>query len=78
MDDLRARIRDYVRDGLLPSADCLIAWYGPGRGQVCEACTGRILGRELAVECELRGGTTIWFHASCYGIWRSVLARCAR
>jgi hypothetical protein len=74
MGDLRARIQEHIRDGLLPSVGCLIAWYGPGRGQICEACTGRILGREMAVECELRGGATIWFHASCYGLWHSMVA----
>jgi hypothetical protein len=78
MDDLRTRIQEYIRDGLLPSDQCLIAWYGPGRGQICEVCTGRILGSEVAVECELRGGAVIWFHASCYGLWYSMLGGCAR
>lgn len=75
MDDLRTRIRTSIRDGCLPGVDCLVTWYGPGRGQLCEACGHRMLGSDLAVECDLPDGGTIRFHAPCYEIWRSELTR---
>ena len=78
MDDLRTRIREGVRDGSLPSVECLVAWYGPGRGQLCGACSERIRGAELAVECDQPGGTTIWFHARCYDLWHVALETCPR
>jgi hypothetical protein len=78
MDDLRARIQEGIRDGSLPSVECLVAWYRPGRGQICDVCTGRILGTELALECDQPGGTTIWFHARCYDLWRSALGAVCR
>jgi hypothetical protein len=73
MDDLGTRIREGLRDGSLPSVECLVAWYGFGRGQLCGMCSERILGTELAVECEQAGSTAMWFHARCYDLWHSAL-----
>ena len=78
MDDLRTRIRDRIRDGSLPGVQCLVAWFGSGRGQRCGACTERILGTELAVECDQSSGATIWFHARCYDLWHAALEACPR
>ena len=72
MDNLRTRIQDDIRDGLLPNVDCLVTWFGPGRGEVCVACAGRILGSEVSIECDLPGGDTARFHARCYELWLSV------
>jgi hypothetical protein len=76
MDALQTRIQEGIRDGSLPSVECLVAWYGPGRGQLCGACAERILGTELAVECDQPGGATIWFHAWCYDLWHAALGSC--
>jgi hypothetical protein len=75
MDDLLARIQDAVTAGLLPGVDCLVTWYGPGQGHVCAVCTHRILGTELAVDCDLPDSTTVRFHARCYRLWQTVLGR---
>jgi hypothetical protein len=75
MDALRTRIEEGIRDGSLPATDCLVTWYGRGRGQVCVVCSQRILGSDVAIDCDLPGGTTAWFHAPCYELWRAVIGR---
>jgi hypothetical protein len=72
MTDLTARVRKGLQDGHLPRTDCLVTWFGPGRGEICAVCAGRILGSEIAVECDLPDGRTLWFHSLCYDVWRSV------
>jgi hypothetical protein len=76
MDNLRERIRNGIEKGRVPSVECLVTWFGPGRGEVCVVCSSRILGSELAIECDLRTGNTAWFHAPCYDLWLSVRGAC--
>jgi hypothetical protein len=69
MDELRGRVQEGIRNGRLPKIDCLVTWFGIGRGQICAACASRILGSEVAVECELPDWPILWFHARCYDVW---------
>src|SRR5437867_9416305 len=41
MDPLMVRIQDGITSGRLPKADCVVTWYGEGRGQHCTACDQR-------------------------------------
>jgi hypothetical protein len=72
MDKMRTHIRESVQDGRLPSADCLVTWFGHGRGELCAVCARRILGSEVSVECDVAEGDAVWFHAACYDLWLSV------
>jgi hypothetical protein len=72
MNDLTARVRERIRDGDLPSSDCLVTWLGAGRGEICVVCASRILGSEVSIECELPDRSSRRFHARCYELWRSV------
>jgi hypothetical protein len=73
MDRSLESIREGIACGKLPGVDCVVAWYGPGRGQHCAVCDRRILGVELGVNCDLPDGRTVSFHAQCYAMWRAVL-----
>jgi hypothetical protein len=73
-EPLLSRIQDGIACGALPSVDCLVTWYGQGRGQLCGACNQRILGTEVGIDCDLPDGTTIRFHARCYELWRSLVS----
>lgn len=73
-DALHARIQSLVTTGGLPCEDCVVAWYGEGRGRHCAACGERILGTDTEIECDVPGGGTIHFHLRCYDAWQSVLA----
>jgi len=74
MDDaLRSQIQDLVQHGDLPGVDCAATWFGSGRGERCGACQRRILGSEVAVECDVPAGGMVVFHAQCYDIWHSLV-----
>lgn len=73
VDPLRVRIQDLVSSGGLPCEDCLVAWYGEGRGQRCAACDQRILSSHTEIECDVPGGGTIRFHLACYEVWQTIL-----
>ena len=71
--ELLARIQQRMSDGTLPCADCVVTWYGPGRGRHCAACDRRILGTDREIECDVPAGGTIYFHQACYEVWHSCL-----
>lgn len=73
-EGLRVRIQDLITGGTLPCDDCVVTWYGEGRGRHCAACDQRILGSDTEIECDVPGGGTIYFHLQCYDLWQSVLA----
>jgi hypothetical protein len=73
-DALRVRIQDLMTAGTLPCEDCVVTWYGDGRGRRCAACEQYILGTDTEIACDVPGGGTIYFHLRCYDIWQSVLA----
>jgi hypothetical protein len=62
-------MREGIRSDCLPDVDCLVTWFGPGRGEVCVVCASRILGSDVSVACDLPGGRTVQFHARCYEKW---------
>lgn len=72
--ELRARITERIASGALPRENCLVTWYGPGRGNRCVACDERILGTDIEVACDLPGEGTIYFHSPCYDLWHAALA----
>jgi hypothetical protein len=74
-DLLHVRVRDLMTDGHLPCEDCLVTWYGEGRGRWCAACDQRILSRDTEIECGVPAGGTIVFHLACYDAWQSILAK---
>ena len=71
---LRVHIQALMSAGTLPCEDCVVTWYGRGRGRRCSACDQRILGIDNEIECDVPGGGTIYFHHACHEIWHSVLA----
>jgi hypothetical protein len=38
-------------------------------------CERRILSNEPAIECDLPGGTTAWFHVPCHARWQEARRR---
>jgi hypothetical protein len=74
IDSLRVRVQELVTTGGLPCQDCLVTWYGEGRGHRCAACDQRILDSDMEIECDVPGGDTIHFHLACYGVWQATIA----
>ena len=72
-NELRARIKALLACGALPGEDCVVTWYGPGRGNRCAACDERILATDIEVACDLPGGGTLYFHSPCYDLWHAAL-----
>jgi hypothetical protein len=71
--ELLVRIQQLMAAGTLPCEDCVVTWYGSGRGRHCAACDQRILGTDAEIECDVPGGGTIYFHQPCYDVWHSAL-----
>jgi hypothetical protein len=71
---LTVHVRELISAGALPCEDCVVTWYGPGRGRHCSACGQRILGTDHEIQCDVAGGGTIYFHQACYEVWQSALA----
>ena len=69
------RIQSNIAGGQLPKVDCLVTWYHSGRGELCAVCARRILSTEPAIECDLPGGTTVWFHVPCHARWQEARER---
>ena len=72
---LRVRVQELVTAGHLPCEDCLVTWYGEGRGRRCAACDQRLLGSDMEIECDVPGGDTIHFHVACYDVWQAIIGR---
>jgi len=70
---LLIRIKEGMAAGTLPCEDCVVTWYGPGRGRRCAACDERILSTDVEIACDLPGGGTIYFHSPCYDVWQAAL-----
>ena len=73
LPDLLTQIRQRMAVGTLPCDDCVVTWYGAGRGRRCAACDQRILGNDAEIECDVPGGGTVYFHQACYNVWHSAL-----
>jgi hypothetical protein len=72
-NDLVLRITERMSAGALPCVDCVVTWYGPGRGRPCAVCDEQILRTDVEIECDLPGGETIAFHSPCYELWQGAL-----
>jgi len=75
MDELESTIQAAIIRGQLPREDCLAAWFSSGRGQRCAGCEQRVLGTQVAVDCEIPDGLDIVLHVRCYELWRALMAR---
>ena len=73
IEPLRVRVKEMMTAGTLPCEDCLVTWYGGGRGRRCAVCERRILRVDTEIECDVPGGGTIHFHLACYDVWQTVL-----
>jgi hypothetical protein len=71
--ELLERIQQRMAVGTLPCEDCVVTWYGSGRGRRCAACDRRILGTDTEIECDVPSGGTVYFHQACYDVWHSAL-----
>src|SRR5687767_8679134 len=71
---LRARARQAIRSGKLPSRDPGNVWGGPGRGECCALCNAAVGRGDLEFEIELAsldgsGPDTFRFHSGCWTAW---------
>lgn len=69
--DVRALIRDKLRNGHLPLNGIPRFWVGPSDGEECHACD-RIIAAPLVVEgiASAAGGRqAIQMHIACFAIW---------
>jgi hypothetical protein len=73
MDELIAAIVRRVASGALPKDECLVSWRQAGRGERCQVCDARVLGRELLVQCDFPGERTWHFHERCHQLWYAVI-----
>jgi hypothetical protein len=73
--DLVLRITERMTAGTLPCVDCVVTWFGSGRGRPCTVCDQPILETDIETECDLPGGGTICFHRACYLLWRNALPK---
>ena len=71
---LRVHVQGLMSAGSLPCEDCVVTWYGRGRGRRCAVCDQRILGTDNEIECDVPGGDTVYLHRACYEVWQSALA----
>jgi hypothetical protein len=74
-DELVLRITERMAAGTLPCEDCVVTWYGQGRGRPCAACDQPIRPIDIETECDLPGGVTICFHRACYLLWHDALPK---
>jgi hypothetical protein len=69
--DVRALIRDKLRNGHLPLNGIPRFWVGPSDGEECHACD-KIIAAPLVVEgiASAAGGRqAIQMHIACFAIW---------
>jgi hypothetical protein len=67
------RIRERMRAGTLPSQDCLVTWFGHGRGRPCAVCDEAIASTDREIACDLPGGGTMVLHEACFDLWHAAL-----
>jgi hypothetical protein len=70
---LIARIEAGMSAGTVPCQDCLVTWFGEGRGHRCVVCEEPITSPDTEVECDLPGGGTVYFHNACFDLWHAAL-----
>ena len=71
--ELVVRIAERMITGALPCRDCLVAWFGQGRGHQCAVCDAPITSPDTEIECDLPGGGTLYFHSPCFDLWHAAL-----
>jgi hypothetical protein len=74
-DALRAKVRELLRRGRLPSRRADRMWGGPGADLACAVCQVRIARTELEFELEFAGapgnGPSVYHvHRDCFAVWR--------
>jgi len=70
---LGPKIRQGIRDGLLPTQRPSRTWFGFAQGDTsCAACGQPVAIRELECEAEFSGEPrTYLFHAACFEAWQT-------
>jgi len=70
---IRAKIRHKLRTGDLPERHLLVLAIGPGTGKRCNACDREIYPSDVQCQCDLAVGGGVWFHKTCFALWKRVL-----
>ena len=69
-EQLRARIRERIRNGLIPGGPGGRTYGGNGTNCICSCCNTAIGPREIEYEVYFDGcGATLRAHLHCYRIW---------
>jgi hypothetical protein len=73
-NELRARARRRIGEGILPRAKAIRTWGGLGSGLACDLCGEPILPTEpeFELQFDMKPGPGIRFHRQCHSIWESV------
>jgi len=69
------RVRELLRDHLLPSAEPRRAWGGHGTGMPCAVCEEPITGAEVELEVEYGppdAASLYRFHYGCFVTWERI------
>lgn len=67
---LRGLVRTKLAEGVLPRADPVRTWAGPGTGYVCIVCGALIPRDDMEYELQFDEDTeTLRFHRLCQTIW---------
>ena len=69
------RVRERIRDGILPRAQHDKRWVGHGRGDPCDACDQSILPAQIEHELDFADGRRFRFHIGCAGLYEAALLR---
>src|SRR2546426_11102828 len=70
---LGPKIRQGIRDGVLPTRPPSRTWFGFAQGATsCAACGQPVQNRELECEAEFPDESRTWlFHAACFEVWEA-------
>lgn len=75
IDELRELASSRVRAGQLPPQRPGRFFGGPGNGERCDVCHGRIGPASVAIEVDRVDESTLTFHATCFRAYNDSIAR---
>lgn len=75
IDELRELASNRVRTGQLPAARPGRFFGGPGNGERCNVCDGRIGPASVAIEVDRPEQDALTFHATCFRAYNESIAR---
>jgi len=69
-EQLRARIRERIQNGLIPTGSSVRTYGGKSTNSTCTCCSNTIGPREVEYEVYFEGSPTAFrAHLSCYRLW---------